>query len=1037
MIKRILLPSLASLLFIVAGCQRTLTDYVNPFVGTDGHGHTFPGAILPFGMVQASPDTRLDGWDGCSGYHYSDDTIYGFSHTHLSGTGCSDYGDLLVMPFNDDNGPVPETLNYDYYKSSFSHRNEKAEPGYYRVVLDRNRVMAELTVHDRNALHKYTFPSIGRKGIVIDLKHRDVVINSKIALSESTGYDPMSRVIIGHRTSAAWNPEQHFYFAIAADCPYEDVVFYKDGKPVDGLAPISGEDCKALIFFPDNQKEVTLWVGISAVDEIGAFNNLKQSVGTSFQQARKEAHSTWEKALGQFEVEGGSREDRTNFYTALYHCMTAPYLYSDADGRYRTMRTSSSDSTKSESRIQNSESNIYTVFSVWDTYRTLHPLLNLTDPKRSRDFVLTMLDHYKHSGELTMWELASHETHCMIGYHSASVILDAYQTGVLDSLPEETLNELLEAMVATSNLPMLGRTEYARDRYLSSEYENESVSKTLEYAYDDWCIARYALLLEQLAEKNHPGICKNGWAWTHDEYLCRSQAWKNIMDSNGFMHPRRNGGFITPFDPTEVNNHFTEANSWQYSTYVPHDISDWVNKKGGKEKAELFRDSQYHGSSDMTGRDQSDITGLIGQYAHGNEPSHHATYLYAFLGHQWKTAELVRQICTELYHNSPDGLCGNEDCGQMSAWYVMSAIGFYPVCPGSGEYVIGSPLFNKVTIHLQNGKDIIINAKGQGRKNCYIHSLKINGESYNKSFVTFEQLRDGCTLDFEMTSSPDKEWAADLDSQPMNGIHPDDFITPAPVFDDWQQSFSGEAIISLHPGISLITAKDSIFYTLDGSTPTMASTLYTRPFSITDDVTIKAVAFNRETGGYSPVVTQRRTRTLNDRKLTYITKPAPQYCENGETGLIDRLHGTENYRIGGWQGWQGDMEVVVDLLDVKSVSRVGVECLENMKSWIFFPSQVEVSTSIDGKSYTPLFITYCDRKKEFPDKLERADKSVVYNFDAISLDAVPARYVRIKAVNYGKLPKWHVSAGEQAWLFVDEIEIDARKLKNDEAEAHN
>ena len=1018
--KRHLLPIAATLVILVTGCQRSLTDYVNPFIGTDEHGHTFPGAILPFGMVQVSPDTRLDGWDGCSAYHYSDDTIYGFSHTHLSGTGCSDYGDLLIMPFTTESESLPDTLNYSFYKSSFSHRNEKAEPGYYRVVLDRNRVMAELTVHDRSALHRYTFPSIGRKGIVIDLKHRDVVINSQIALNETTGYDPMSKVITGCRISAAWNPEQHFYFAIAADCPYENVVFFKDGKPVDGLAPISGEDCKALILFPESEKEVTLWVGISAVDEEGAYNNLKQSVGTTFQQAKKEAHATWEKALGQFEVEGGSREDRTNFYTALYHCMTAPYLFSDADGRYRAMGISNSDSTNSKFNIQNSESDVYTVFSVWDTYRALHPLLNLTDPKRSRDFVLTMLDHYKHSGELTMWELASHETHCMIGYHAVSVILDAYRTGVLDDLDEETLNELLEAMVATSNLPMLGRTEYARDNYLSSEYENESVSKTLEYSYDDWCIAMFAKHLKDLAKKNHPGLCLNYWAWTSDDYFRRSQSWKNILDADGFMHPRRNGAFITPFDPTEVNNHFTEANSWQYSSYVPHDVYGWIDRLGGDAKAELFLDSLFYGSSAMSGREQSDITGVIGQYAHGNEPSHHAAYLYAYLGRQYKTAELVHQICKELYHDSPDGLCGNEDCGQMSAWYVLSAIGFYPVCPGSGQYVIGSPLFDKVTIHLQNGKDIVINAKGSGH---YIHSLKLNGAAYDKAFITIEQLRDGCTLDFEMGIRPDKDWATAKECRPESFDFRSVDITPAPVFGDWQQSFDGEVQITISSPVG-----DKIYYTIDGSTPTENSILYTGPFTITGDAVINAVAFSRS-GYRSSVVTHRRTHIHNDRKLSYITQPAPQYCENGPTGLIDRLHGTENYRIGGWQGWQGDMEVVVDLLEVKSVSRVGVECLENMKSWIFFPNQVEVSTSIDGKSYNPLFITYCDRKKEFPDKLERADESVVYNFDAISLNAVPARYVRIKAVNYGKLPKWHISAGEQAWLFVDEIEIDARKFK--------
>ena len=990
------------------GCQRTLTSYVNPFVGTDGHGHTFPGAILPFGMVQVSPDTRLDGWDGCSGYHYSDDTVYGFSHTHLSGTGCSDYGDLLLMPFTEENGNLPDSLDYSFYKSSFSHRNEKAEPGYYRVVLDRNRVMAELTVHDRNALHRYTFPHAGRKGVVIDLKHRDVVIASRIEFDDS-GNCPLIR---GYRISAAWNPEQHIYFAIKADCEIEEIVFYKDGHRIEGTKPVSGEDVKAIVYFPDNVKEATLTVGISSVNLGAPIINLMQSDGITFQQAKKQAHATWEKALGQIEVEGGSREDRANFYTALYHCMTSPYLYSDADGRYLAMK----DRDTNIYTIQQVEGrDQYTVFSVWDTYRALHPLLNIIEPERSRDFVLTMLDHYRHSGELTMWELASHETHCMIGYHAVSVILDAYRTGVLDSLDEDTLNELLEAMVATSNLPILGRTEYARDGFLSSEYENESVSKTLEYAYDDWCIALFAKHLEDLARKNHPGTCLNYWGWTSSDYMRRCQSWKNIMDDNGFMHARRNGAFVTPFDPTEVNNHYTEANSWQYSTYVPHDVEGWVRLIGGSERAERFLDSLFYGSSKLSGRDQSDITGLIGQYAHGNEPSHHAAYLYAYLGRQWKTAELVRRICTNLYHNTPDGLCGNEDCGQMSAWYVMSALGFYPVCPGSGQYVVGSPLFDKVTIHLHNGHDIVINAKGQGSNNCYVHSLRLNGAPYDKAFLTAEQLLDGCTLDFEMGSKPDKEWASAEENRPKSIDFFSDAttdITSVPTFDDWQQSFDGERQVK-------IISKNKVFYTSDGTTPNEWSTVYTGPITVTNDAVIKAIALDTISGHFSAVVTHCLTRTQTDRALTYLTQPAPQYSENGPTGLVDRLHGTSNYRIGGWQGWQEDCNVVVDLLEPRTVSAVGVECLENMKSWIFFPSRIEVEVSADNANWQP-FGSIDNR--EFPTTLERQELSTVHNF-VVNGTPATARFVRIKASNYGRLPKWHISAGEQAWLFVDEIEV--------------
>lgn len=1004
-------------MLLLSACQRSLTDYVNPFVGTDGHGHTFPGAILPFGMVQVSPDTRLDGWDGCSAYHYSDDTLFGFSHTHLSGTGCSDYGDLLLMPVTEENGDMPDSIDYSYYLSTFSHRNEKAEPGYYRVVLDRNRVMAELTVHGRNALHKYTFPKMGRKGVVIDLKHRDVVVDSRIVLSESTGEWHLS----GHRLSAAWNPQQHFYFSLTADCDLEKVIFFKDGKPVDGLEPLNGEDCKALLLFPDNIKEVTLTVGISAVDEQGAYNNMQESAGVTFSQAKKKAHTTWENALAQIEVEGGSREDRANFYTALYHCMTSPYLYSDADGRYRTVKQrqdiATADSTGSskvplggDSILTADGRNQYTVFSLWDTYRTLHPLLNITDPARSRDFVYTFLDHYRHGGELTMWELSSYETRCMIGYHAAPVIADAMRTGVLDSMSNDDLVELLDAMVTTSSLPILGRIPYARDGFLSSEFDNESVSKTLEYAYDDWCIAQFAALLAQRLQRADSLFCSTNLGSIYDEYLRRSQSWKNIMDPDGFMHARRNGAFVTPFDPTEVNNHFTEANSWQYSSYVPHDVDGWISHLGGTGKAEAFLDKLFHSESKFTGRDQSDITGLIGQYAHGNEPSHHAAYLYAYLNRQWKTAELVRQICSDLYHDTPDGLCGNEDCGQMSAWFVMSAMGFYPVCPASGQYIIGSPLFDKVTIHLSNGKDIVINAHNQGHKNCYIQSMRINGTASDKAFLTFEELRNGCTIDFEMGATPNKQWGTAPTPLPR-WIEPSVSITRAPVFDDWQQSFSGYATVS-------IAADDSVYYTLDGSTPNRTSLCYTGPFTVDNDAIVKAVAYN-DTTGYSAVVVHRLTRTQDDRKLTYLTQPDPQYAENGPTGLIDRLHGTSNFRIGGWQGWQQDCRVVVDMLQPTTVSYVGVECLECMRAWIIYPASINVEVSDDGTTYRPFGKT---DNTQFPATLERQETEGMHEF-SVTAEPTTARYVRITASNYGKLPKWHVSAGQQAWLFVDEITV--------------
>lgn len=959
--KNILLVLLAAVCW--AGCQKSLTQYVNPMVGTDDHGHTFPGAIVPFGQIQPGPDTRLEGWDGCSGYHYSDDTLYGFSHTHLNGTGCEDFCDILLMPVmtTDVDWKFSPDMPQEEYRSFFSHRSEKAEPGYYRVVIDRNRVMAELTATERVACHRYTFPYSGKKAVVIDLRHRDKVIKAQFERKQN------KNTITGWRESNAWNPDQKCFFAMECNVPIKEIRYFDNGM-------------KALVILPNECKQAEFYVSISGVDCSGAIKNLHTRGELDFDKIRQTAHRTWESALGKIKVEGGSNRERKNFYTALYHCYTSPYLWNDIDGRYRGMDGAVYSLNDSTNRTH--AKNVYTVFSLWDTYRTLHPLMTILEPEITKDFISTMLRQYETGGELTMWELAGHETHCMIGYHSVPVILEAEHAGLLDDWSPEMRLELLKAAVATSNRTEAHRA-YAEQGYLDSWEDNESVSKTLEYAYDDWCIA-------QLAKKynNDSTLRAIGCGWYCDSVfktnIRRAQSWQNVMDENGFMHARRNGGFITPFDPTEVNNHYTEANSWQYSTYVPHDVPAWIDMLGGKERAMQKIDSLFNTSSKTTGREQSDITGMIGQYAHGNEPSHHAAYLYAYLGAGDKSDEMVHKILHKLYSPTADGLCGNEDCGQMSAWYVMSAIGLYPMCPGSGEYVTVTPIFDQVTIHREGQEDLVIRKGSWPAGKFWRH-----GEFFDSS---------------------------------ISGIDEAYRVTPAPYFSDWQQRFEDSTAIRIAVAGQQKTATQ-IYYTTDGSTPDTNAHLYTQPIMVNRDITLKAVAYNSTTG-YSHVVTHNMTRFIADKKLTYLTQPAPQYTENGPDGLIDRIHGTTNYRIGGWQGWQGDMEAVVDLLEEKVVYRVGVECLENMRSWIFFPSKVDISISTDGTHY----YQWCqDTNNYYPSVRERQEETVMHTFGCSS-NGLRARYIKIKASNYGKMPAWHVSAGEQAWLFIDEVEISSAPI---------
>ncbi len=925
--KRAFIILLAVVLFAACG-EKTLTSYVNPFVGTDGHGHTFPGAIVPFGMIQPSPDTRLDGWDGCSGYHYSDDTIYGFSHTHLSGTGCEDYGDVLLMPVDElqfRELKLWEPDMRDSYKRHFMHDNETAQAGYYKVTLDENgfpSTTVELTADRRVAYHRYTYREGGYNVFVIDLKHRDVLLDGKISLTDDG-------LIVGHRHSSAWNPDQHLYFVICANVPFKEV-------------RISSDSTQACVLL-SRTKQVELQVAISGVDIQGAINNLNAAEYKDFDAARQGADSTWEAALGKLRVEGGTDEQKRCFYTALYHCMTAPYLWSDADGRYR--------GTDNQFHSVDPGREVYTVFSLWDTYRALHPLLTQIEPERTVDFVYTAMKNFEQGGELPMWELASHETHCMIGYHAVPMILEAY---IHLAEPDGTLagytpKQLLDAMVATSNRTEAHRA-YAAQGYLSSEIDNESVSKTLEYAYDDWCIAQMAEMAGDTA--------------TARTYWIRSQSWQNIIDSNGFAHAKRNGGWVTPFDPTEVNNHYTEANSWQYSTYVPHDFFSWVELVGGEDKAIEFLDSLFEGDNAMSGRDQADVTGLIGMYAHGNEPSHHAAWLYSMLGQPEKTEKYVHKILNELYTSKPDGLCGNEDCGQMSAWYVLSSLGMYEVCPGNGVWKTTKPIFK---------------VSNEWKVGC----------------------REGLVMSFALPDSLR--------------------ITPCPVFDDWRMQMKGEKTGE----VKVFTDKKVRFYSpfkKDGGLMPVLDCLEDRhnvtSFVVLPEAKEADVTFAAQVEGrlMSQPVTQHLVRTSTDKHVTYLTQPAPQYTENGPEGMVDRIFGTTNYRIGGWQGWQGDMVAVVELDKEQTISSVGLDCLENMRSWIFFPKNVKVEYSLDGQSWKAYGEVINTQYAAIHARQEE------YNTQIFTVSGTArAKYIKVTAMNYGPLPDWHVSAGEQAWIFVDEI----------------
>lgn len=949
----------------VAKKDRSLIEYVNPFIGTGGHGHTYPGATMPFGMMQLSPDTRLDGWDGCSGYHYSDKEIYGFSHTHLSGTGVSDYGDILLMPTNKvifNNGSDGK----EGYKSAFSHAKELAEPGYYKVHLDDTNIDVALTVSDRSGMHKYQFPSNKNQVVILDLQHRDKVLKASLTtISDSE--------LSGYRFSQAWAKDQRLFFSIKTSHPFKEVL---ESSPKKGL---SANQKMALTFINPKNEPVFIKIGISAVDIEGAKKNLNQEIGNrSFDEVKTIAQNKWEQQLNKIVIESEDFNDKTNFYTSLYHTMIAPNLYQDVDGRYRGMDM--------EVHVSKEHTH-YTVFSLWDTFRAAHPLYTIIEQEKTNDFIRTFIKKYENGGIMPIWDLAGNYTGCMIGYHGVSVIADAYLKGIRSY----DVNKAFEAMKHSAIQDKLGLDSYKKFGFIPVEKESESVSKTLEYAYDDWTIAQMAKALDKKED--------------FKTYTQRAQNYKNIYDpSSKFMRGRFRNTWFAPFDPYEVNFNYTEANSWQYSFYVPQDVSGFINLLGGKDQLEAQLDQLFTAKDETSGRHQVDITGLIGQYAHGNEPSHHMAYLYNFINKPAKTQEKIRQILTELYTNEPDGISGNEDCGQMSAWYIFSSLGFYPVTPGSNQYIIGSPLFEKATLHLENGKSFTVEANNQSTVNKYIASVKLNGKKYEYSYIDHQDLMKGGNLVFEMTNKP-SNWGTKDQFIPSTSIK-DHLIVAAPFIASGKTAFKGSTKVELQS-----VEKDAeIFYSLGNTFQK-----YQKPFLISEKATLRLYAQRGE--DKSATITTDFNKIDPNMTIDLKTTYANQYNAGGDNALIDGIKGTEDFRTGTWQGyWNEDVIAIVDLGKQELISNVNVSFLRDQRSWIFLPKEVQIYTSLEGVNYTKGY----DWKFKDPTQTEEV-KIETINTSKLGR----ARYIKLVAKKLGKLPKWHLGYpyDGRSWLFIDEIQI--------------
>lgn len=714
------------------GIDSGWVQYTNPMIGTDFTGNTYPGAQVPFGMVQLSPDNGLPGWDRISGYFYPDSTIAGFSHTHLSGTGAGDLYDISFMPVT---WPIKEADSPLGIYSTFSHNDEAASAGYYRVLLKDYNINVELTATERCGIQRYTFPE-ANSSIILNLKKAmnwDFTLDTHIKVVDS-------HTIRGYRHSMGWSPEQHVYFQTRFSRPFDSFEMDTSAIITMDKGRIGTATIARFNFNTHKDEEILVTTALSGVSMEGAALNMeKEAPKDDFDYYYQQAVKKWDNQLGKIEVSSEDGDLKTIFYTALYHAMLAPTLYSDVDGKY----------FGPDGKIHQAEDwDNYSTFSLWDTFRASHPLFTYIEPERVNDMIECFLHFYEQSGALPLWNLYGWETNMMIGYHAVPVIVDAYLKGVGNFDAEKAL----EACIASANRDDYhGIGFYKTHGYVPSDKENWSLSKTMEYAYDDYCIAKMAEAM--------------GKSEIAETFYRRSQNYKNTFNpASSFMQPRDSkGNFMDNYDPEEYIEDICESNGWQYYWYVPHDIDGLISLTGGVERFGERLDSMF--TYEPTDRTKLPIfsTGMIGQYAHGNEPGHHIIYLFNRINQPWKTQKYAAEVMRSLYTNEPSGLCGNEDCGQMSSWYVFSALGFYPVDPISGRYEIGSPLFPEAKLHLGNGKTFTIIAHNAGEENPYIQSVHVNGKPYDKSYITHQMIMQGDTVSFEMGNQPGPVWYKDND----------------------------------------------------------------------------------------------------------------------------------------------------------------------------------------------------------------------------------------------------------------------------------
>ncbi|AUP80065.1 GH92 family glycosyl hydrolase [Flavivirga eckloniae] len=997
---------LLSFLLVLFSCQKKvlvdLTDYVDPMIGTDAHGHTFPGATTPFGMVQLSPSNDFKSWDWCSGYHYSDSIIKGFAHNHISGAGLSGLGDILIMPTmgKKTTKSGSDELVDDSYRSRFSHKTERARAGYYAVTLEDYGINVELTATPRTGFHKYTFNKSGVSDIVIDPTH------GVMERAAETSIEVVSNSEIrGYKSVGSGDKYRYAYFSAKFSKPFEKATITDNDKEIEEQKLTALKAKGYVSFNVEEGEQIEVSVTLSPIDYDGVDKNFKtEAQGKSFDDVLKETTEAWNKVLNKITIsETSSDAKKRTFYTAMYHAFISPNIISDVDGRYAV-----------EGKQYKFNSTQYSNYSTWDTYRALHPLLTIIEQKETSKMINSLISRDSQAGVgQPVWELLGFDNGCMIGYTTSSVIGDAVLKNIDGINYEEAFKSMYKAASDLSKhsavYDVSGLEDYINYGYVTGE-TGSSVSKTTEYNYHDFVIAEVAKKLGKTKEA--------------EEFHKRSIGYRAMFNpEDGYLYPVYSTGEMHKLNLSSWDDlipNYVSGNIWAYSAYTPHDMAGVIQLHGGKEKYATWLDKVFSDTSTLGGAQHVDISGFIGKYGHGDEPGHQMPYLYNFVGQPWKSQKYVNEVVTTMYSDKPDGLINNEDLGQMSAWYIFSTLGFYPVAPASLNYQLGAPYYESATVNLENGNTFTVKAHNLSDANFYVQSVKLNGEIYNKTFISHDDIMNGGVLEFTMGEAPNKVWGSLDESTSIGAISaksPEILVkaTASPYDENNSFFFSEKHIATLKSNDS----DADIYYTTDGSTPTLRSNKYKQPFEIKENCILKAAAIKQGLN-ISKIYEKPLFKSIfpllkeGYPKITMNNWSEPNYGKEDGRLLFDEVVGSSSYGDGKWTAIKDTFDVGIDLGQNHIVENISVGVLTDIGSWIFPTKSIEVYGGNSNQSLNLIGKLNLPKADKFPKEVNRY---------TLPVKKGQYKYLRVKVNPYGVAPEWHGAFGQKVWLFIDEIMV--------------